>query len=145
MKRSLVLWSALVGTLVCALQAHADIGTGTPKLRGCPHKQATHVESEWIDPGAAQVCAKSIKLADGSTWSPSCPENRAIVPAHGECQGESNQGTLCVPNGVLNVQVGECTCDPIVHIGQWVTAGCTCTQFTNAGTIEDFTTVPCDG
>ncbi|MBI5435074.1 MAG: hypothetical protein HZA52_19725 [Planctomycetes bacterium] len=144
MKLSLVSWIALVGTLASALHAHADVGTGTAELRGCPHKQATLVDSEWTEQGATQVCAKGIKLADGSTWSPTCPENEVIVPAHGECQGESHQGTLCVPTGVLNVQVGECTCDPIVHVGQWVAAGCTCTNFTSAGTIENFTTKPCD-
>ncbi|MCK6447733.1 MAG: hypothetical protein L6Q99_15175 [Planctomycetes bacterium] len=126
-----------------ALAPAMDVSGTTPTPRGCPDRKATAVDSEYIELGPQTACASGVKLKNGEVWVPSCPEKLTIVPWHGECHGEPNEGTRCMILGDLPVSTGTCSCDSVIFIGNWVVVGCTCSDFVASGTVENFGTQDC--
>jgi len=115
----------------------------------CPNQKATQVPARVQDYGPYRRCGLGVTVF-GQTFGLAgkrCPKLRLITPAHQECRGAVNPGTLCIYEIQLSVRRQTCGCDFTSMIGttglDLVAGDCECRDDGNAGTVEDAMTATC--
>jgi hypothetical protein len=112
----------------------------------CPNTRACNVDARTVDIGPTERCGVGLTLFgfDVSIGGPKCPQYRHHYPAHQECHGAENGGTLCALEQMMQVERERCECERVGALGTGISIPeCDCDEQGNAGMIEDFKTERC--
>ncbi len=112
----------------------------------CPHVRADNVPAHTVQLGPMSQCEHYLSLFGLSmvVGSTPCPRTILLHPAHQECCGTANYGTLCAGASTIPAYKRECECQPVKlpALGT-VDEECVCSAWMQSGTIEDFQTLDC--
>ena len=141
MKLASILVPAL---LACLAAAEARAQTGTQ----CPNTRATNLPAVVSHQGHYTRCGLGVQVLGVplSIGGAKCYQNEIIYPAHQECLGALGEGTRCVPEATLPVQLNRCECVLMGVLGTGVSVPkCSCSSAGTMGTLEDAQTLLCPG
>lgn len=114
---------------------------------GCPHQQASQVEAVYKTAQEYETCGVGIKILGygGSLIGERCARWEKIVPAYQVCRGEPLADHRCTTDRDLPVAVRTCECGGLVipFIETGLPVACLCSDWFQAGWVEDMKTERC--
>lgn len=137
----------LLGVLLLVLSGATSAQAFDVGGTQCPNQKASLVPARVEFSGGYRRCGLGLTVfgVGGAIIGDRCYKFETLYPAHAACQGETAEGTRCVPDSVAPVLLRECECGGLILPGlnTGIPTRCTCDEWRNAGTVETSKTVAC--
>ncbi len=113
---------------------------------GCPETKSRTLAGSVVYAGRITRCGGGIKIFGIriALFGPECPDKKLFHPTREICEGDANEGTMCIPFEKLEVTFESCKCGSVSFLGTGIaTPDCNCTAGGVHGYVQGYETTRC--